>query len=362
MDEKYFNDDEEDEITYKTTDFLKSPEEHEEEKYGSKKSGGILIFFAVLSLILIALCLYIYLSKNTEIKFLKNSLASLEASSQRSNKEYSIKIESLERDLKHTNEVIQSLSATGKEYSDSLLKTRSTLEKTESEKKNLQSNVDDLSTKLDTSESNLKAKDQELTKTKNDRKKAEDDLMSAGKRISSLENELEKTRSDVSFWQKKYEKLNKEQTDAVNDILASAKLRQKAIDGVEQDLFSTYEKSELYYSLIGWEENFKLTNRVPMSKLSQKPVLLTTSRPVYPDSAARNKIEGIVILKGVLTESGKITNPEILYSPQDNAALGEAAKTAVLNYRYKPAMKDNQAVKVVLVIPVEFQLNNSSSQ
>jgi len=359
MNEKYIDNDEEDEITYRTTDFLKNSDD-QAEKYKSNKNGAVLIFFVLLSLISLALCVYIYLSKNTEIKAINRSLLVLESSSQRTSADYSLKIKSLENELKQAVATIESLSSKGKEYNESLNKTQSNLEKTEGEKKYLQSNLEELNTKLYTNENTLKAREQELIKTRGERKKAEDDLVDAGEKIADIENEVVRIKNDVSFWQKKYEKLNKEQTDAVNEILASAKQRQKSIDQMEQELLKAYEKAELYYSLIGWEENYKLTNRAPLSKLSQKPVLLTTSRPVYPQSALRNKIEGMAILKGVLTEEGRLSNIELLYSPQESDSIGEAAKAAVAKYRYKPALKDNQLVRVVLVIPVEFQLNNAS--
>jgi TonB family protein len=358
MSEKNINNDE-DEITYRTTDFLTDSDIHAD-TYKSHRSGGILIFFVVLSLLSLILCAYIYLSKNNEIKTLNKSLLVLNSRSQKANQDYSLKVKSLENELGKASATIESLSSRGKEYSESLNKTQSNLAKTESEKKNLQSNLEELNAKLSENENILKNREQELNKTKGERKKAEDDLRDSGIKIAKLENEIAGIKKDASFWQKKYEKLSKEQTDAVNEILASAKQRQKSFDQMEQELLKAYEKAELYYSLIGWEENYKLTNRIPLSKLSQKPVLQTTSRPIYPQSALKNKIEGIAILKGVLTEEGRLSNLEMLYSPQGNASIAEAAKAAAANYRYKPAIKDGKFVKVVLVIPMEFQLNNNN--
>jgi TonB family protein len=359
MSEKYINNDDEDEITYRTTDFLTNPD-IQADTYKPRRSGGILIFFVLLSLLSLVLCAYIYFSKNNNIKNLNKSILFLKSSSQRANADYSFKIKSLEDELKQATETIGSLSSKGKEYNESLNKTQSNLAKIESEKKNLLSTLEELNTKMFETESALKNREQELNKTKSERKKAEDDLRGSGEKIANLESEIANAKKDASFWQKKYEKLSKEQTDAVNDILTSAKQRQKSYDQMEQELLKAYEKTELYYSLIGWEENYKLTNRVPLSKLSQKPVLLTTSRPIYPESALKNKIEGMVILKGVLTEEGRLSNLELLYSPQGSAAIAEAAKAAAVNYRYKPAMKDGQFVKVVLVIPMEFQLSNNT--
>jgi len=358
MSEKYINNDE-DEITYRTTDFL-TDSDIQADTYRPRRSGGILIFFVVLSLISLVLCAYIYLSKNNEIKTLNKSLLFLESRSQKVSGDYSVKVKSLENELKQAIGTIESLSSKGKDYSESLNRTQSNLAKIESEKINLQSNLEEVSAKLSENENTLKNREQELNKTRSERKKGEDDLRDSGEKIATLEDEIARIKKDISFWQKKYEKLSKEQTDAVNEILASAKQRQKSFDQMEQELLKAYEKAELYYSLIGWEENYKLTNRAPLSKLSQKPVLQTTSRPVYPESALKNKIEGMVILKGVLTEEGRLSNLELLYSPQGSASIAEAAKAAAANYRYKPAMKDGQFVKVVLVIPMEFQLNNNT--
>lgn len=359
MSEKIFNNDEEDEITYRTTDFLKTSEDHGDMYPPRKKSGGLLITLIFLLLIVIILAVYIYISKSNEIKGLRIAQINLESRSKLSDKNYSEKISSLESDLKDANSIIESLTSKNKDFGDQVSKIQSSLTKTETDKKTLETDLKDSNQKISEKDSEIKKKESELNKVKNERKLAEDDLRDAGEKISGLENENNKLKNDVSFWQKRYDKLNKEQTDAVNEILASAQQRQKLIDQMEQDLLKSYEKAELYYSLIGWEENYKLTNRVPLSKLTQKPLLQTTSKPAFPKAALDKKIEGMVILKGILTEDGRLSNIDVLYSPQNSIELGDAAKAAASQYRYKPAQKDGASVKVVLVVPVDFQIKSN---
>lgn len=354
MSDKIFLDDAEDEITYKTTDFLDHAESRDEKK-SKHKSGGLLIFFVSLSLIAILAAVYIYVTKNNEIKLLKIVKQKLESSSKVSDRNYQEKVADLENQLNSSKQTIDSLTSKNRDYNDQLSKTQTSLSKTEADRKSIQLNLDQLTQKIEDKEAQLKNREAELVKTKNERKLAEDDLKDAGERITRLDSEISTLKKDVSFWQKKYDKLNKEQTDAVNEILTSAQSRQQSIDMLEQELLKAYEKMELYYSLIGWEENFKLTNRIPLSKATQKPVLQTTSRPEYPQNAQKKKIEGMVILKGILSEEGKFTNIEVLYSPQRNTQLAEAAKAALGKYRYRPAQKDGSAVKVALVVPIDFQ-------
>ena len=67
--------------------------------------------------------------------------------------------------------------------------------------------------------------------------------------------------------------------------------------------------------------------------------------PQYPRIAAERGIEGCVVLKYVVTEVGSVRDPEVIQSiPQ--GIFDRAAIRAALRYKYKPLIRDGNAVEV----------------
>ena len=67
--------------------------------------------------------------------------------------------------------------------------------------------------------------------------------------------------------------------------------------------------------------------------------------PQYPRRAAERGIEGCVVLKYVVTEVGSVRDPEVIQSiPQ--GIFDRAAIRAALRYKYKPLIRDGNAVEV----------------
>ena len=67
--------------------------------------------------------------------------------------------------------------------------------------------------------------------------------------------------------------------------------------------------------------------------------------PQYPRRAAERGIEGCVVLRYVVTEVGSVRDPEVIKSiPQ--GIFDRAAIRAALRYKYKPLIRDGNAVEV----------------
>ena len=67
--------------------------------------------------------------------------------------------------------------------------------------------------------------------------------------------------------------------------------------------------------------------------------------PQYPRRAAERGIEGCVVLRYVVTEVGSVRDPEVIESiPQ--GIFDRAAIRAALRYKYKPLIRDGNAVEV----------------
>jgi len=340
-------------ISYKPTEFLGKDDDEMLEPPGHG-GAGILIFFIIFSLFALGGGVYIYITKTNEIEALRLELENTRNEASGRAKADAQKIADLRSQLKEAQQNVKDLSLKGEKSNRELIKRRKALQAAEEEIKKLKAEVESLENEISNTRRELES---ERSILKALRKQYEDYKGDVQKRISTLEDERKKIQSEVSYWKKKYERLNKEQTEAVNSIIASAKQRQKYIEDLETALYKARKDATLYYSLIGWEENYRLTGRVPLTKLTQKPRLLASSKPHYPLSAKQAGVEGIVIIKGTLTETGQVTNMEVLYSPEDNKELASAAKAAVAGYRYRPAVRNGEKVKVTLVIPVEFSLD-----
>ena len=82
-----------------------------------------------------------------------------------------------------------------------------------------------------------------------------------------------------------------------------------------------------------------------------------SKRVVYPEEAIKKNIQGLVFIQFVVNEDGRITEASVkqgLGHGCDEAALSvfqEVGKTP-----WKPAIKNDQPVKVKMVLPFQFRI------
>ncbi len=74
----------------------------------------------------------------------------------------------------------------------------------------------------------------------------------------------------------------------------------------------------------------------------------------YPRQALKYRVEGRVKSKIYVDENGKLTNIDILSSP--NEALTTSAKRAIIKTNFKPATLKGNPVKSILLVNVLYQL------
>ncbi|MCK9425011.1 MAG: energy transducer TonB [Ignavibacteriaceae bacterium] len=89
-------------------------------------------------------------------------------------------------------------------------------------------------------------------------------------------------------------------------------------------------------------------------EVDKAPALKSQLKPAYPKLAKLAGIEGTVYLKLLISEKGNVEKAKIEQGVKDildNSAL-EAAKKA----KFSPAMLNNKAVKVWVILPVAFKL------
>jgi TonB family protein len=79
-------------------------------------------------------------------------------------------------------------------------------------------------------------------------------------------------------------------------------------------------------------------------------------RLIYPEEAKKNKIEGVVKVLAFIEKNGEVSDAKVVegigYGCDENARL------TVYFTRFKPGVQKGERVKVQMVIPVEFKLDN----
>jgi TonB family protein len=90
------------------------------------------------------------------------------------------------------------------------------------------------------------------------------------------------------------------------------------------------------------------------SNVDSKPVLLNNPLPNYTEEARRNKVQGVVVLRLLVDETGSVKNMRIVRGLPDG--LNEKAIEAGHKLRFKPAMKDGKAVSYSTLVEMTFKL------
>ncbi len=77
--------------------------------------------------------------------------------------------------------------------------------------------------------------------------------------------------------------------------------------------------------------------------------------PEYPQRAMAKDIEGYVVLRFVVTETGSVEAPEILHA-EPEGYFESAARRAVLRWKYQPQFRDGKPIRVISITRVNFAL------
>ena len=81
----------------------------------------------------------------------------------------------------------------------------------------------------------------------------------------------------------------------------------------------------------------------------------------YPLSALSREIEGWVLVRFTVTETGSVADPEILRS-EPPGVFDRAAKRAVLKWKYQPQIVDGKPAAVVTYTRLRFQMEKEEDE
>ena len=87
--------------------------------------------------------------------------------------------------------------------------------------------------------------------------------------------------------------------------------------------------------------------------VSEKPQIIKKEVPLYPDLARKAQIEGKVVVTVTIDKKGNVEKAIIFKSIP---MLDEAAVSAALRCKFKPAKQRDKFVKVKMNIPFDFKL------
>ena len=93
---------------------------------------------------------------------------------------------------------------------------------------------------------------------------------------------------------------------------------------------------------------------VRVGGLVKEPKKLKDVKPVYPDEAKQDRIQGIVIMECTISTEGKVTDIKVMRGVPE---LIDAAIEAVKQWEYTPTVRDGVTVPVIMTVVVNFHLS-----
>ncbi len=97
----------------------------------------------------------------------------------------------------------------------------------------------------------------------------------------------------------------------------------------------------------------ELPQRVRVSSGVSAGLLLKKVNPVYPKTARKKHIQGVVIMSATIDKNGDIANLVVI---SGDPTLAKAATDAVQQWKYRPYLLQGRPVEVETQIQVNFTL------
>jgi TonB family protein len=125
--------------------------------------------------------------------------------------------------------------------------------------------------------------------------------------------------------------------------------------------YSSDNQAETYPSFPGCSSIEEAAERQACS--DKKMLSFLAQNTIYPKAAMEAKIEGKVFISFAVEIDGTISNVEVLKDQTAGGGLAAAAIEAVnamnsMQKKWTPGTKSGQPVRVKVVVPITFRLNN----
>lgn len=93
--------------------------------------------------------------------------------------------------------------------------------------------------------------------------------------------------------------------------------------------------------------------RVMISAAIAQGMLMQKTQPIYPPIAKAARVTGTVVLRAIISKTGEVERLQVISGP---AMLQQAAKDAVMQWRYRPYLLNGEPVEVETTVNVIFAL------
>jgi protein TonB len=109
-------------------------------------------------------------------------------------------------------------------------------------------------------------------------------------------------------------------------------------------------------NLLGNSENAArdLAQALDVADLDKPPTLVAAVPPSYPPDLRRARVEGVVSLVFMLSEEGMVEDARVESSSRPE--FERPALEAIRRWRFKPGMKNGEAVKTYMRQPIRFRV------
>ena len=91
--------------------------------------------------------------------------------------------------------------------------------------------------------------------------------------------------------------------------------------------------------------------------VDKMPEAVKSVIPAYPETAIKEGLSGEVLLQVLIDSEGEVRFVRVLKPSGVDAGFEEAAVKAAYQFRYKPAIVDDEPVAIWVKCPVKFKLN-----
>ncbi len=105
----------------------------------------------------------------------------------------------------------------------------------------------------------------------------------------------------------------------------------------------------------GADAGSSLMDTFDVADLEKAPEVISSVPPQYPAELRKAKVPGAVTLVFVLDETGRVQDLRVENSTR--AEFERPALDAVRRWRFKPGMKDGEAVRTYMRLPIRFRVN-----
>lgn len=125
------------------------------------------------------------------------------------------------------------------------------------------------------------------------------------------------------------------------------------------------KKSKMYLILISVLMISVLSINAQQKSIEKMPEPIGGIRGIaenlkYPDAAKKENIQGKVVIKALVDETGKVIKTEVVKSL--HPSCDKAARTAIQKTKFTPGENKGKKVKAEVVIPVMFKLNDKKEK